>query len=87
MMQKYFDVKLAFSFPELVVASVIYCLPFMVHPKNSAFISLSPSLSEASYSLSKTKWQTLWLFITQYKDITAFGNRIIVCALLVSLVW
>ena len=31
----------------------------MVHPVQSGLASLSPSLKEASYSLGKTKWQTL----------------------------
>lgn len=60
MLQDYFDVRLAFSFPGLVIASVIYSLPFMVHPVHSGFIALSPNLREASYSLGKTKWQTLF---------------------------
>lgn len=57
---KYFNVQLAFSFPGLVIASVVYSLPFMVHPIHSGFVSLPPNLREASYSLGKTKWQTLW---------------------------
>lgn len=59
-LQNYFDVRLAFSFPGLVIASVIYSLPFMVHPVHAGFTSLSPNLREASYSLGKTKWQTLF---------------------------
>ncbi|CAN5656173.1 molybdate ABC transporter permease subunit [soil metagenome] len=60
MLEDYFDIRLAFSFPGLVIASVIYSLPFMVHPLHSGFTSLSPNLREASYSLGKTKWQTLF---------------------------
>ena len=59
-LEQYFDVRLAFSFPGLVIASVIYSLPFMVHPVHAGFTSLSPNLREASYSLGKTKWQTLF---------------------------
>jgi molybdate transport system permease protein len=58
-LEKYFDVRLVFSFEGLLIASVIYSLPFMVHPVQSGLASLSPSLKEASYSLGKTKWQTL----------------------------
>jgi molybdate transport system permease protein len=54
-----FDVRLVFSFPGLVIASIIYSLPFMVHPLQSGFSALSPTLSEASFSLGKTKFQTL----------------------------
>src|SRR3954453_15987055 len=58
-LENYFDVRLAFSFPGLVIASVIYSLPFMVHPVHAGFTLLSPNLREASSSLGKTKWQTL----------------------------
>ena len=60
MLEQYFDVRLAFSFPGLVIASVIYSLPFMIHPVHAGFTALSQSLREASYSLGKSKWQTLW---------------------------
>lgn len=58
-LEKWFDVRLVFSFEGLLIASVIYSLPFMVHPMQSGLSSLSPSLKEAAYSLGKTKWQTL----------------------------
>lgn len=58
-LETYFDVRLVFSFPGLVIASLIYSLPFMVHPVQSGFAALSPTLREASYSLGKSKWQTL----------------------------
>jgi molybdate transport system permease protein len=50
--------KLAFSFSGLVVASVIFSFPFMVHPVQSGFQNLSPVLSEAAYTLGKSRWQT-----------------------------
>lgn len=59
LLEKWFAVRLVFSFEGLLIASVIYSLPFMVHPIQSGLSSLSPSLKEASYSLGKTKWQTL----------------------------
>jgi len=52
-------VQLVFSFGGLLLASVIYSLPFMVHPIQAGLASLPPSLTEASYSLGKTRWQTL----------------------------
>ena len=58
-LEKWFDVRLVFSFEGLLIASVIYSLPFMVHPVQSGLSSLSPSLKEAAYSLGKTKFQTL----------------------------
>ncbi len=58
-LEDHFDVRLVFSFPGLVIASVIYSLPFMVHPIQSGFAALPDTLREASYSLGKSKWQTL----------------------------
>ena len=55
----WFGLKLIFSFEGLVIASMIYSLPFMVHPIQSGFSSLPPSLSEASYVLGKSKFTTL----------------------------
>jgi len=58
-LEKWFNIRLVFSFSGLLIASVIYSFPFMVHPIQSGLSSLSPSLKEASYSLGKTKWETL----------------------------
>ena len=52
--------RLVFSFEGLVLASVIYSLPFMVHPLQSGFSNLSKSLMEASYVLGKSKTTTLF---------------------------
>ena len=60
LLEKWFDVRLVFSFEGLLIASVIYSLPFMVHPIQSGLSSLPPSLKEASYSLGKTKRETLF---------------------------
>jgi molybdate transport system permease protein len=49
--------RLAFSFEGLVVASVIFSFPFLVHPVKSGFQSLPPSLVEAACTLGKSRWQ------------------------------
>lgn len=54
-----FNIRLVFSFPGLVLGSVIYSLPFMVHPVQSGFENLPPSYAEAAYTLGKSKWETL----------------------------
>ncbi len=54
-----FDLRLVFSFPGLVVASVVYSLPFMVQPLQSGFRSIPASLAEASATLGKSRFQTL----------------------------
>lgn len=53
-------IQLVFSFGGLVVASVIYSLPFMVHPIQAGLASLPPTMAEASYVLGKSKWTTLF---------------------------
>lgn len=58
-LEQQLNMRLVFSFPGLLIASVIYSFPFMVHPIQSGLSSLSPSLREASYSLGKSRWQTL----------------------------
>jgi molybdate transport system permease protein len=50
--------KLAFSFTGLVLGSVIFSFPFLVHPVQSGFQSLPAGLSEAAYTLGKSRWQT-----------------------------
>lgn len=57
--QEYLDLKLVFSFEGLVLASIIYSMPFMVHPIQSGFKSLPTSLIEAAYTLGKSKWNVL----------------------------
>jgi molybdate transport system permease protein len=52
-------INLAFSFEGLVIGSVIFSLPFMVHPIQSALSQIPKSLFEASYTLGKSKFQTM----------------------------
>ncbi len=52
-------IRLAFSFEGLVVGSVLFSLPFMVHPIQSAFSQVPPSLFEAAYTLGKSKLETM----------------------------
>jgi molybdate transport system permease protein len=51
--------RLVFSFEGLVVASVIYSLPFMVQPIQSGLSNLPSSLSEAAFVLGKSRYTTL----------------------------
>lgn len=55
-----FDLRLVFSFEGLVVASIIFSLPFMVHPIQSGFSSLPKNLVQAAYTLGKSKINTLF---------------------------
>ncbi len=56
---EHFHISLAFTFPGLVIGSVLFSLPFMMNPLIAGFESLPRSLSEASYVLGKSAWQTL----------------------------
>jgi len=58
-LDEWLGLRLVFSFEGLVFASVIYSLPFMVHPIQSGFSNLSKSLLEASYMLGKSRMTTL----------------------------
>jgi molybdate transport system permease protein len=62
-LQHYFNLRLVFSFPGLIIGSMIYSLPFMIHPLQAGLQGLSPVLREASYSLGKSKLQTLFRVI------------------------
>ncbi len=53
-------IRLIFSFGGLVFASVLYSLPFMVHPIQSGFSNLSANITDASYVLGKSKVTTLF---------------------------
>ncbi len=55
-----FDLRLVFSFPGLVIASIIYSLPFMVQPVQSGFQQLPRSLTDAAYTLGKSERTTLF---------------------------
>lgn len=58
-LNEWFGIKLVFSFPGLVLASILYSLPFMVHPIQSGLAAVSPSLKEAAYLMGKSKRETL----------------------------
>ena len=58
-----FDLQLVFSFEGLVLASVIYSLPFMVQPLRSGMASLDRSLLEMASILGKSRFETLWKVI------------------------
>jgi molybdate transport system permease protein len=49
---------LAFTFEALVLASILYSLPFAVQPINAAFAQLDRSLLDASATLGASSWRT-----------------------------
>ena len=56
----WFDLRLLFTFEGLVVASIFYSLPFMVHPVQAGLENLPASLREASYTLGKSRRETFF---------------------------
>lgn len=54
-----FHVTLAFSQPGLVVASIIFSLPFMINPMISGFESLPRVLTEEATMDGATPWQIM----------------------------
>lgn len=55
-----FNLKLVFSFEGVLIASVIFGLPFMVNPIKSGLQSLPDQLKEASFVLGMGKIETLF---------------------------
>jgi molybdate transport system permease protein len=58
-LRDFFGIKLVFSFAGLVVASIIYSLPFMVHPIQAGFTNLPVSLKESAYVMGKSEFTIL----------------------------
>ena len=58
--EHWLHVRLAFSFAGLVLGSVIFSLPFMVQPLQSGFENVPLSLIEASRTLGKSDFFTLF---------------------------
>ena len=55
-----FGHSLAFTFTGLVIASVLYSLPFCVQPLVASFERLDPKLLAASRVLGASSWRTFW---------------------------
>ena len=53
------SIDLLFTFEGLVIASILYSLPFMVQPITSGLKNLPSNYKEASYVLGKSKLETL----------------------------
>ena len=58
-LETYLGLRLIFSFEGLVIASILYSLPFMVQPIQAGFSNLPASLSEAAYTMGKSRFTTI----------------------------
>lgn len=77
---EYFGVKLVFTFEGLVIASMIFSLPFMLGPIQSAFASVPKNLIEVSYTLGKSKFITLLRVIVPNSKIGIFTGSVVAFA-------
>jgi len=57
-LEQTFDLRLAFSFEGILLASVIFSLPFMIQPLQNGLTSIPGSLREASRTLGKSEFTT-----------------------------
>lgn len=60
MLDRIFNARLAFSFEGILIASVIFSLPFMIQPLQNGLRSLPRQIKEASYTLGKSKTVTFF---------------------------
>ena len=73
-LQETLGLQLAFSFEGLLIASILYSLPFMVQPIAAGFSGLPPSLKEASYVLGKSRIETLiWVLLPNIRGAIITG--------------
>jgi molybdate transport system permease protein len=61
--EKYFNIRLVFSFPGILIASIIYSLPFMVQPLKNGIESIRRDLIEVSYTLGKSRLETFFRIV------------------------
>jgi molybdate transport system permease protein len=52
--------SLAFTFEALVLASILYSLPFAVQPMTAAFLQIDPTLIDASATLGASRMRTFF---------------------------
>lgn len=60
MYQQLFGRPLAFSFTGLLVASVVFNLPFTVMPMQRGFAAIAPELLDAARVCGLSRWRSLW---------------------------
>lgn len=60
LMEQVFDVRLAFSFGGVLIASVLFGLPFMIQPLQNGLRAIPQSLREASATLGKSSVTTFF---------------------------
>jgi molybdate transport system permease protein len=54
-MSEHFNTRLAFSFEGVLIASVLFSLPFMIQPLQNGLMGIPKSYRDASYTLGKSE--------------------------------
>lgn len=60
MMSELFGVRLTFNFSGLLIASLVFNVPFIVQPVQRAFEAIPRNLAEAAAVSGLSGWQTFW---------------------------
>lgn len=58
MLAEHFNVRLAFSFEGVLIASVLFSLPFMIQPLQNGLTAIPKSFRETAYTLGKSELTT-----------------------------
>ena len=58
--RRLFGQPLVFSFEGLLVASVLFNLPFAIQPMQRAFEAIAPEIRDAAACCGLTQWRTFW---------------------------
>lgn len=78
--ERVFGAKLVFTFEGLVVASMVFSLPFMLGPIQSAFAAVPRNLIEVAYTLGKGRFITLLRVIIPNSKIGIFTGAAVAFA-------
>ena len=58
--QRWFGGSLAFSFTGLLLASIVFNLPFAIQPVQRAFEGIDPKVRDAAACCGLSRWRALW---------------------------
>jgi molybdate transport system permease protein len=61
--EEQFGLRLVFSFEGVIIGSVLFSMPFMVHPLQSGFSGIPVSVREAALTLGFSRLRTLFMIL------------------------
>lgn len=59
----WFGIRLVFSFEGVILGSILFSLPFMIHPLQSGFAAIPANLREAAATLGISRLRTLFVIL------------------------